>query len=83
MYLDSVASVSSTVDTMLLPSGSTRAFVIRNFASDSTFEFWLDNDVGAHHYILPQTSQYIPCSGSTLFVKTIATPPDLIIEFGQ
>lgn len=84
MWRDTLNTLSATVDTMILPSGASRAFLFINHSSSKTAEFWLDTDaVGSKHgFVKPGVSRYIPCSGSTLFVKIASTVPDIEIEFG-
>lgn len=83
MTIDTLNDVKAVTASIVLPRDAARAFVIRNNAADSTFEWWLDTDVGDHRFIKPGVSQYIPCAGNTLHVKTVATPPDLQLEFGK
>ena len=85
MWRDTLNTISATVDTMILPAGASRAFPLKNNSSSKTAEFWLDTDApgSKHGFIKPGVSRYIPCSGSTLFVKQATTVPDIEIEFGK
>ena len=85
MWRDTINNVTAAVDTMILPSGASRAFNLINNDATNTFEYWLDNDaVGSKHgFIKPGVSRYIPSAGSTLFVKQAVTVPDIEIEFGK